>query len=276
MLAECAAFLLERAVPVPLDGIDVCGTGGSGAAKTFNVSTASAFVLAAGGVSVVKHGNRAVTSTSGSSDVLDSLGVSVATDPAQAAAQYEGRGLCFLSAPAFHPALAGLAPVRKAVGRPTFFNLLGPLCNPARVKRQVIGVYSRNFLHPVAEAAKYLGKTDIMVVHSDDGRDEFSLESPARYLHLANGNLREGTRPADSVADASILKDGGPAANAKAIESVFAGETGPRRDAICLNAAAGFIVAGIAKDMAEGVALAQEAVASGAALRKLDAMRGRA
>lgn len=275
MLAECAVFLLDRAVPLDLNGIDVCGTGGDksrNGVKTFNISTAAAFVLAAGGISVIKHGNRAVSSVSGSSDVLAALRVPVAVLEAEAKACHARHNICFISAPAFHPALAPLAPVRKALGRPTFFNILGPLCNPARVKRQVIGVYDGRFLAAIAGAAKLLGKADVMVVHAEDGLDEFSLSAPARVARL--GGI-ETVRPEDaglSSAPPEQLRGGGPEENAAIIRGVFAGKGGPCADIVCLNAAAGFVVAGAEPDMKRGVLRARDVIAGGLAFKKLEEM----
>lgn len=271
MLAACASFLLDRAVPLALEGIDVCGTGGS-RAKTFNVSTAAALVLAGGGVSVVKHGNRAVSSASGSSDVLAALKIPVAASAAEARECHARHNICFVSAPAFHPSLSSLAPVRRALGRPTFFNVLGPLCNPARVKRQVIGVYDGKFLPAVAGAARLLGKEDVMVVHAGDGLDEFSLSAPARVARL--GGV-ETVAPEDAGL-ASVppgqVRGGGPEENAAIIRAVFAGGGGPCADIVCLNAAAGFVVAGAELDMKRGVSRARDVIGQGLALKKMEEM----
>jgi anthranilate phosphoribosyltransferase len=282
MLAACARYLLERALPLDLDvvaAVDVCGTGGDGGAafKTFNISTAAAFVLAAGGARVIKHGNRAVSSISGSSDVLDALGVPVCGSAAQAEKEYERHGLCFVSAPAFHPALKGLSAVRKSLGCPTFFNLLGPLCNPARTKRQVIGIFDAVFLPQMAQAARLLGKTDVLIVHAEDGLDEISVCSPTHICRLQDGCIRqEKIIPEDAgilISAPENLCGGTAQDNAKIILSVFEGASGPSADIICLNAAAGFMVAGMDLDLRQGVARAREAISSGLALKKIMEMR---
>lgn len=278
MLAACARFLMQRVLPLNLKGMDVCGTGGDRSkdnVKTFNISTAVAFVVAAGGVSVIKHGNRAVSSQSGSSDVLAALHVPVATNAAMAGIQHGKHGLCFVSAPAFHPALASLAPVRKSVGRPTFLNLLGPLCNPARTARQVMGVFG--YQQQMAEAAKQLGRADVMIVHAEDGLDEISLSDLTRILRIRDGKIEETILCPEDVGLATVpieeLKGGTAEESAAIITAVFEGQAGPAADIVCLNAAAGFVVAGKAQDIAEGLALARQAIADGRALAKLNAMK---
>ena len=278
MLAACARALLHRALLLDLKGIDVCGTGGDKSknnVKTFNISTAVAFVAAAGGVSVIKHGNRAVSGVSGSSDVLAALKIPVATNVAMAKVQHGKHNLCFVSAPAFHPALASLAPVRKALGRPTFLNLLGPLCNPARTARQVMGVYG--FQPQVAEAAKRLGRTDMMIVRSEDGLDEISLSDFTQIFRVRDGKIEESILcPEDAgVSSAPIEKIQGGSAeqNAAIIHAVFSGTEGPPADVVCLNAAAAFVTAGKDSDLKSGVARAKQVIAEGLALKKLLAMK---
>ncbi|MDE1153304.1 MAG: anthranilate phosphoribosyltransferase [Micavibrio sp.] len=280
MLAATAHYLLSRALPLNIDGIDVCGTGGDkskNSLKTFNISTAVAFVMAAAGVSVVKHGNRAVSSFSGSSDVLAALHVPVCTTAPEAEAQHAAHNLCFVSAPAFHPALAVLAPIRRALARPTFLNLLGPLCNPARTKKQLMGVFDLRFLPAVAEAAKLLGRTDLMAVHSEDGLDEISLSAPTDIYRLHNGSIDNAkVTPEDFGAVPAPLEKlagGSSEQNAAIIHAVFSGTPGPLLDVICVNAAAGFVTNGTAPDFKTGMSLARDTVKSGAALRKLKAMK---
>lgn len=280
MLAAAAAYLMDHAQPLEIEGIDVCGTGGDGgknAVKTFNVSTAVAFVLAAAGVSVVKHGNRGVSSLSGSSDVLAALQVPVATTSAEALAQHAAHGLCFVSAPAFHPALEILAPLRRSLGRPTFLNLLGPLCNPARTTRQLIGVYAARYLQPVAEAAGLLGRTSVLTVHSDDGLDEISISAGSALCCLEQGKvLPLRVTPEDAgLAPAPLekLQGGSPQQNAAIIHAVFSGTRGPLADIVAVNAGAGLMLAGRAADLKSGYDIAQETLRSGAALKKLVAMK---
>jgi anthranilate phosphoribosyltransferase len=281
MLAACTRSLLQRAHALDLKGIDVCGTGGDRNAKvkTFNVSTAVAFVAAAGGVSVIKHGNKAVSGVSGSSDVLAALHVTVCTSPAQAKAQHEKYGVCFVSAPAFHPALAMLAPVRKALGKPSFLNLLGPLSNPARTQRQVIGVFDPAYLEPVTEAARLLNRTDVICVHSEDGLDEFSVSAPTHVCRLKDGKITHTTvKPEDALvetAPADKLRGGSAEQNAAIIHAVFSGTAGPLADIVALNAGAAFVVAGLDADIIEGVDRARGVIADGKALKKLTDMKAK-
>jgi anthranilate phosphoribosyltransferase len=276
MLATCASYLLDRAIPLRLDdnAIDVCGTGGSGV-KTFNVSTASAFVLSAGGAKVVKHGNRAVSSMSGSSDVLAALGVIICADAEAARKCFTWNNLCFVSAPAFHPALKSVAEARKSLKRPSFFNVLGPLCNPARIRKQVIGVFDNKFLNIIAETAKLLGKTDVMVVHSEDGLDEISVSAPANICTLKDGKISEEKFSPERMFPAAALRGGTPEGNAAIIRDVFAGKRADSgaEEIVCVNAAAGFVVAGIEDDLHDGYLRARDIVRAGLALEKLEAMR---
>lgn len=278
MLAACARAMLLRAHPLDIKGIDVCGTGGDkskGDVKTFNISTAVAFVVAAGGVSIIKHGNRAVSGVSGSSDVLAALKVPVAVNAAMAKAQHQKHNLCFVSAPAFHPALASLAPLRRMLGRPTFLNLLGPLCNPCKPARQVMGVFG--FQAPVAEAAKRLGRADMMVLHAEDGLDEISLSDLTKICRVRDGKIEEIVICAEDAglepAPIEKLRGGSSEQNAAIIHAVFSGTAGAPHDIICLNAAAAFITAGKDADFKSGVARAKELIASGKALQKLKDMK---
>lgn len=279
MLASCARALLHRALALDLKGIDVCGTGGDKSksnVKTFNISTAVAFVVAAAGVSVIKHGNRAVSGISGSSDVLAALKIPVATNAAMAKMQHQKHSLCFVSAPAFHPSLASLAPVRKALGRPTFLNLLGPLCNPARTSRQLVGVYG--FQDEVADAGKRLGRNDMMVVKSEDGLDEISLSDLTRIVRVREGKVEENIICPEDVGLTTTplekLQGGSAEQNAEIIKAVFEGAEGAPHDIICLNAAAGFVTAGKDPDLKAGLERARQVIADGLALKKLQAMKG--
>ena len=278
MLASCARALMHRALPLDLKGIDVCGTGGDKTknnVKTFNISTAVAFVVAAGGVSVIKHGNRAVSGVSGSSDVLAALKIPVATNAAMAKTQHAKHNLCFVSAPAFHPSLASLAPVRKALGRPTFLNLLGPLCNPARTARQVIGVYG--FQDQVADGGKRLGRNDMMIVHAEDGLDEISLSDLTRILRVKDGKTEEMVICPEDVGLETVplekLQGGSAEQNAAIIHAIFSGTEGPAADIVCLNAAAAFVVAGKDPDLKAGISRARQIIADGLALKKLKDMK---
>ena len=278
MLASCAKALMHRALPLDLKGIDVCGTGGDKTknnVKTFNISTAVAFVVAAAGVSVIKHGNRAVSGVSGSSDVLAALKIPIATNAAMAKVQHGKHNLCFVSAPAFHPALASLAPVRKALGRPTFLNLLGPLCNPARTARQVIGVYG--FQDAVTDAGKRLGRADMMVVHAEDGLDEISLSDLTRILRVKDGKTEEMVICPEDVGLVTVamekLQGGTAEQNAAIIHAIFSGTEGPPADIVLINAAAAFVTAGKDPDLTAGVARARDIIGKGLALKKLKDMK---
>lgn len=283
MLAACAAFLLAQAAPLPLgtpEAIDVCGTGGDksrGGIKTFNISTAAAFVAAAAGQPVIKHGNRAVSSQAGSSDVLSALGVRIAENAADAAADLDAFGLCFVAAPAFHPVLKHAAAARRAHGQPTFFNLLGPLCNPARVTRQVMGVFSAEYLTPVAEAAAALGKTDMLVLHSDDGLDEISLAAPTSARLLRGGRVEHLTlTPEDAgiaLQSLNAAAGGDAAENARIIRAVFENPEGAAADMVALNAGAALWVADRAQNLEDGYHQAIDTLKKARAQNMLSRMR---
>ncbi len=269
--------LRARAVsagPFP-DAVDVCGTGGDGAGSV-NISTAAALVAAACGVRVAKHGNRAASSQSGSSDVLAALGLEVQA-AAEGAAQDMGRfGIVFLSAPAFHPALARLAPLRKSLGRRTIFNLLGPLANPAGVERHLIGVYSPSLLPIFQAALAQLGARHAWVVHGN-GLDELTVTGPSDAAILREGRTtRRVVHPQElglSVWRAQALRGGAPAENAAALERMLNGAPGAYRDAAALNAGAALVVADRVETLRDGVFLAGEAISSGAALDLLQRLR---
>jgi anthranilate phosphoribosyltransferase len=271
--------LRERAVPVPHDRndlIDVCGTGGDGTG-TFNVSTAVAFTVAGAGQPVAKHGNRSVSSRSGSFDVLEAMGLKLEANPQVAARAIERHGLGLLFAPAFHPALKVVAPLRKSLGVYTVFNALGPLLNPARVKRQLIGVYRPELLMKTAQVLLDSGAHEAMVVHGEDGLDELSLGAPSRVAHLKDGRITEYTVRAEELgltpAPLSALKGAGPQENAAILRSVLGGAKGPARDIVVLNAAAALLVGGKAPTLRDGVERAAHALDSGRAAAVLEALR---
>jgi anthranilate phosphoribosyltransferase len=274
-LAGAVDAVMARAKPFPMhhDAVDCCGTGGDGRA-TYNISTAVAFVVAARGVKVVKHGNRAVTSKSGSMDVLDALGVPTNLPPHHAAHVLDTVGLCFLSAPVFHPGFAKIAPIRKAVGKRTIFNLLGPLCNPAQVKRQLIGVFAPEYCSLMTETAQLLGRTHVMAVHGDDGTDELSITGPSHVSYLEDGKIRyESIRPQDADLPAHpgrALIGGDAVQNARALRDVLQGLESPYADAVLLNAGAVLVLAGKAPNLHAGVNLARSVIARGEAMKKLD------
>jgi len=251
--------------------IDTCGTGG-GAITTFNISTAAAFVLAGGGVPVAKHGNRSFNSRCGSADVLEALGIHLPLTPQRMEQVYQEVGLSFLFAPLLHPAVKHLAPVRKELGVPTIMNILGPLTNPARARRQVVGVSDPRLLSLVAESLQELSHIRAMVVHGEPGMDELSPLGPTRVVRVENGTLEEYVfDPARELGwtsmNASELAGAEPEDNARVIEAVLKGE-GPRaaRAAVALNAAAGFFVAGSADSLKDGLEQAEAVLDEGEGL----------
>jgi len=259
-------------VTAPDDAVDVVGTGGDGSGSV-NVSTCAAFIVAGAGVPVAKHGNRAMSSKSGAADVLASLGVNIELTPEQVGACIAKAGIGFMFAPAHHPAIRHVGPTRKELGTRTIFNLLGPLSNPAGVKRQMIGVFAKHWVEPVAQVLKNLGATAAWVVHGSDGLDEITLTGPTYVTELANGVTRSFTvTPEDgglaTVANAD-LRGGDAAANAAALAAVLNGVKNDYRDVALLNAGAALVVAGKAHDLKEGVALGIKSLDSGAAADKL-------
>lgn len=262
-------------VAAPPDAIDIVGTGGDGHA-TFNVSTCAAFVAAGAGLHVAKHGNRSVSSLSGASDVLAALGVKL--DPGAQAIERAIReaGVGFLWAPVHHPAMKVWAPIRAELGVRTIFNLLGPLCNPANVKRQVVGVFARSWVEPVAEVLQNLGSEHAWVVHGADGLDELTTTGATTVAELKDGDITIfEVLPEDAGltrANLSDLKGGDASVNAAALRGVLAGKPGPYRDIVLLNAAAALIVGGRAANLADGVVRASTAIESGSAQRALDTL----
>jgi anthranilate phosphoribosyltransferase len=266
-----------RRVEAPAAAVDTCGTGGDGAG-TLNVSTAAALVVAACGVPVAKHGNRAVSGRVGSTDVLEALGVRTELPPDRLAACLRAVGIAFLHAPSLHPAMAALAPTRRALGVRTILNLVGPLANPAGVRRQVVGVAAACWLAPVAEALSMLGTERAWVVHGAGGLDELALDGPSAVMEAGPEGLRAlEVRPAAlgiEPAPLDALRVGSPEESAGRIREVLVGVPGPARDVVRLNAAAALVVAGRAPDLAAGLALATRAIDTGGAaavLRRLAA-----
>jgi anthranilate phosphoribosyltransferase len=263
-------------VDAPPGAIDVCGTGGDGAG-TLNVSTATAFVLAGSGVPVAKHGNRAMSSRTGAADVLEVLGVPINHDAAAAKKCLEKPGFAFLFAPAYHPAMKHVAPVRKELAFRTVFNLLGPICNPARVRRQLLGIFAEEWLEPVAHVLADLGTEKAWVVHGTDGLDEMTTTGITRVAILDHGHvvLRE-IAPEDAGLKRTTLvalKGGTAEENARAIRDLLSGAKNAFRDIVLLNAGAALVIADKANNIAEGVALAAEAIDQGRAASAFEQSR---
>jgi anthranilate phosphoribosyltransferase len=278
-IAGCAEAMREHALPVRPerdDLVDTAGTGGDGA-QTINISTAAAIVAAAAGAGVAKHGNRAVSSASGSADVLEALGFSLEQPPERIAQSIDELGFGFMFAPMHHPAMRHAAPVRRELATRTVFNVLGPLTNPAGARAQVIGVYAPSLVRTIAEVLAQLGARRAFVVHGAHGIDELSPAGPNLVGEVVDGTVSE--REVDPLelgierCDPAELRGGTPAENADVIVAVFAGAGGARRDAILLNAAGAIAAAGHAADLREGLGLAREAVDSGAAAERLDELR---
>ncbi len=266
----------DNALPVeaPGDPIDTCGTGGD-ASGTYNISTASAIVAAAAGLKVAKHGNRSASSQCGSADVLEALGVRIALTPQQAQRCLDEVGMAFLFAQTYHPAMKHVAPVRGEIGVRTVFNILGPLANPARVRRQVLGVALPELGPKMAFILQRLGALHALVVHGKDGLDEISLGAPTSVHEVRAGDVRSYTITPEGLglprAERSALGGGDRDENAGIIRRLLDGERGPKRDALLANAAAALLVGGKAKDWKDGVALAAAVIDSGAARTKLEA-----
>jgi anthranilate phosphoribosyltransferase len=251
-------------VVAPEDAIDVVGTGGD-ASGSYNISTCASFIVAGAGVPVAKHGNRALSSRSGAADVLQALGVKIDLNPDDVGRCIREAGIGFMFAPAHHPAMKNVGPI---------FNLLGPLSNPAGVSRQMVGVFSRQWVEPLAQVLANLGSTAAWVVHGCDGLDEITISGPTFVAALENGSVKTfEITPEDAGltrAKPEALRGGDAAANAQALHGVLRGDAGAYRDVSLLNAAAALVVAGRAPNIAQGVALAARSIDSGEALRRLE------
>ncbi|WP_407119178.1 anthranilate phosphoribosyltransferase [Bradyrhizobium sp. LMG 9283] len=259
-------------VTAPPDAVDIVGTGGDGSGSV-NVSTCAAFIVSGAGVPVAKHGNRALSSRSGAADVLASLGVKIDLKPEQVGRCVRECGIGFMFAPAHHPAMKNVGPTRVELATRTIFNLLGPLSNPAGVKRQMVGVFSRQWVQPLTQVLKNLGSESAWVVHGSDGLDEITLTGPTFVSALQNGEIRNfEVTPEEaglSLCEAGALRGGDADANAIALQSVLDGKPSPYRDVALLNAAAALVVAGRAKDLKDAVAIGARSIDSGAANAKL-------
>ncbi len=260
-------------VKAPGDAVDVVGTGGD-ASGSFNISTCAAFIVAGVGVPVAKHGNRALSSKSGAADVLQALGVKIELNAEQVGACIREAGIGFMFAPAHHPAMKNVGPTRVELGTRTIFNLLGPLSNPASVKRQMIGTFSKHWIEPMAQVLKNLGSESIWVVHGSDGLDEITTSGATSVAALENGKIRTfEVTPEDAGlkrVKPAALRGGDAEHNAKTLLDVLKGKAGAFRDVSILNTAAALIVAGKAKDLKEGAMLAAKSIDGGEAEGRLD------
>ena len=260
-------------IEAPAGAIDTCGTGGD-AKGTLNVSTGAQFVVAACGVPVAKHGNRALSSKTGAADVLAALGVNIDADLTRLERALKEAGTCFLMAPRHHSAMRHVAPTRVELGTRTIFNLLGPLSNPARVKRQLIGVFAKEWVEPLAQVLKSLGHERAWVVHGADGLDELSTTGPSTVAELKDGEIRVfEVAPQDAGLPEARLQDllgGDQETNAAALRALLGGESGPYRDIVLFTAAAALLVAGKVPDLKQAVEMGAEAIASGKAKAVLD------
>ena len=274
-ITACAAAMRSHALPLKhqMDLLEIVGTGGDGA-MSFNISTTAALVIAAGGVKVAKHGNRAASSKSGAADCLEALGVKIDLEPKQCIQLLEHTGICFLFAQKYHASMKYVGPVRKELGVRTVFNLLGPLTNPAAANMQVMGVYAEEFVEPLARVLSGLGVRRGMVVYGQDMLDEISISAPTTVCEFDNGNFKTYIiKPEDFGLQRGKKEDlsgGTPQENAQITKAILNGEKGAKRDAVLLNAGAGLYIAGKAKSMSEGVKMAGEIIDRGAAKEKLE------
>lgn len=279
-VAAFASFMRKNAKNLPIQIntglIDVCGTGGD-CLGTFNISTAVSFVITGAGAKVVKHGNRSVSSKSGSADVLEQLGISIKMSEEKLQTYLEEIGMIFLFAPNYHKSMEKIKLIRKSIGVPTIFNLLGPLVNPANLDYQIIGVYDINKCEIMAKALLKLGIKEAMVVFGCDGLDEFSTTGKTLVYHIKNGKIKKQYLTPEKVglkrAEMKDLVGGNAEENAQIILKILQGEKGPKRDIVLLNSAAALVVSGIAKDFKDGIKIASESIDSGAALKVLEKLK---
>jgi anthranilate phosphoribosyltransferase len=266
-----------RKIEAPPGAIDLCGTGGDGHG-TLNVSTAAAFVVAACGVPVAKHGNRNMSSKSGAADVLEALGIRIDLSREAAQACLDETGLCFLFAPAYHPAMKHVAPVRKELGFRTVFNLLGPICNPAKVRRQLLGVFAERWVEPVAGVLAELGAEHAWVVHGGDGMDELTVTGPTYVVEVTSAGLRRFEIAPEDLDmprhELTHVKGGDAVHNAEALEQLLRShERGAYYDIVVANAAAALVVGDAAQNIKQGVIMAEAALRDGRALAMLERLR---
>ena len=274
-IAGCAAAMRDHALKVPndLDLLEIVGTGGDGA-HSFNISTTSALVAAAGGVKVAKHGNRAASSSCGTADCLEALGVDLDLSPEKCLELLNTVGICFFFAQKYHTSKRYVGPIRKELGIRTVFNILGPLTNPAAPKRQVLGVYDQSLVEPLARVLTSLGVRRGMVVYGQDKLDELSLSAPTSVCEFEGGNYRSYVLTPEELGLSRCTKEdlrgGAPEENAAITRAILRGERGPKRDAVLLNGGAALYIGGKADSLKSGVELAAQLIDSGAADQKLD------
>ena len=274
-IAAAATVMREKAtiIKAPDDAMDIVGTGGDGIG-TYNISTASAFVVAGTGVPVAKHGNKAVSSKSGAADVLSSLGIKVDCEMDLVSKALHEAGICFLMAPRHHSAMRHVGPVRADLGVRTIFNMVGPLANPALVKRIMVGVFDASLCTPFAHALAALGTTHAWVVHGNGGLDEVSTTGPTQVTALAKGEIREFTISPDDLGLNTVsmdeLRGGTPEENAASLRDVLAGAQGPYRDIVIFNSAAALVAGGHASELTDAATLAEESITSGKAMAAVD------
>ena len=272
--SAAATAMRAKATPVfaPVGAMDIVGTGGDGKG-TLNISTATAFVVAGTGVPVAKHGNRNLSSKSGSADVLSQLGINIFAETEIVSQALDEIGITFMMAPLYHPAMAHVMPVRTELGTRTIFNILGPLTNPAKVKRQLTGAFSKDLIRPMAETLKILGSEKAWLVHGSDGTDEISISGSTSVVELSNGNISEfKIRPEDAGLKLSKFEDikgGTPKENAKAFTDLLEGKHSAYRDSVLLNSAAALLVSDKVTNLKEGVEMARDSIDSGIAKEKV-------
>ena len=277
-ISGCAAAMREHATPVEtgLDTFEIVGTGGDNA-RSFNISTTALFVLAAGGVKVAKHGNRAASSSSGTADCLEALGINIQQNPELCKKLLDKVGACFMFAQKYHSSMKYVGAIRRELGVRTVFNILGPITNPARPAFQLLGVYDEYLVEPLAHVLSSLGVKRGLVVYGQDRLDEISISAPTTVCEFDGGAYQTYTIQPEDVGlqrgQKSDIVGGTPAENAQITLDLLKGAKGPRRDIVLLNAGAGLYIAGKAETLADGVKLAAELIDSGAALKKVDELR---
>ena len=278
-ITGCARVMREKATKIQTNRplvVDTCGTGGDGA-HTFNISTTAAFVAAGAGVHIAKHGNRSVSSRSGSADVLKTLGVNIEVEPDVISRCVDEIGIGFLFAPLLHGAMKYAIGPRREIGIRTIFNILGPLTNPAGAQAQVLGVYDANLTEPLARVLNNLGSKHVFVVHGKDGLDEITTTTDTQVSELANGAVRTYTLNPEEVgiskATSQDLIGGTPEENAVMTLDILQGKSGPKRDIVLLNTAAAIVAGGKADNLRQGIDIAVDAIDSGRALEKLEALK---